>query len=94
MYHETRGSGLPAIQTGKKHNQHSFAHSQTLGNGRHSLQLFVVVIDKCIGWELLMLPSNAFDAPHLTPFREPDGDTSKALQGGWGGWPTGNGKKF
>ena len=26
-----------------------------------------------------MLPSNAFDAPYLTPFREPDGDTSKAL---------------
>ena len=40
---------------------------------RHSLQLFVVVFNICLVWELLLLPSDAQAAPNLSSLRVPDG---------------------
>ena len=35
------------------------------GNGRHSIQLCVVVFDTCLVWEMLMLPSDALASPNF-----------------------------
>ena len=45
-------------------------------NGKYSFQLFVVVLDTCLVWEMLVLPSDAQAASSLPSLRVPDGDTS------------------
>lgn len=49
-------------------------------NGTYSFQLFVVVLDSCVVWEMLMLPSfSALAAPSVPSVRSPDGFTSNRL---------------
>ena len=43
--------------------------------GLKSFQLFVVVFDTRLVWELLMLPSDIHAAPNLPSLMAPDGDT-------------------
>ena len=46
------------------------------GNETYSFQLFVEVLDTCLAWEMLMLPSNAHAATNMPYLRAPDGNTS------------------
>ena len=42
-------------------------------NGKYSFQLFVVVLDTRLVWEMLILPSDAQAASSLPSLRVPDG---------------------
>ena len=39
----------------------------------------VLVLDTCLVWEMLVLPSDAQTAPSLPSLRGPDGDTSDQI---------------
>ena len=50
-------------------------------NGRHSFQLFAVVLNTCLVLESLILPSEACAAPNLPSLMAPDGDTVNEPEG-------------